>query len=365
MKSNSVLAHLALRFASHPENLATEALAFILKRSDVASSVLVELLRSRGVSLPRTLTFETQQVGIHSAIPDMSGSDDDGTLRVVIENKFWAGLTDNQPITYLKQLPSSQSAVLAFIVPESRRRAMWAELINRCTEAGMLEGKSDPSRWSADITPLHKLIVLSWVEVLSAISVATAEQGDLTAHTDVGQLRGLCERMDNETFRPLDREELTNLEFPRRLMDFAALPSDVVTAAVAAGVCEAKGVRETGSRYEAGKYFQLAGFTPRLAFDASAWREHGVSPMWLRFYPEYNKLSEVRGRLSALRAGFPCGYFESPGVISVALHLKVGVERDAVITDLVQQIRDIGIMMRRIDDSASDAGMAAANASSN
>jgi hypothetical protein len=111
-----VLAHLALRFASHPENLATEALAFILKGSEAASTVFIELLRSRGVSLPRILTFETQQVGTDSAIPDMNGSDDSGILRVIVENKFWAGLTDNQPVAYLKRLPSSQSAALGGVI---------------------------------------------------------------------------------------------------------------------------------------------------------------------------------------------------------------------------------------------------------
>ena len=224
----------------------------------------------------------------------------------------------------------------------------------------MLVGESDPSRWIADIPPLHKLILLSWVELLSAISTATAEQGDLNAHTDAGQLRGLCERMDNETFRPFDAEELTNLDFPRRVMDYAELPPDVVSAAVAAGVCPAKGARQIGAQYGSGKYFQLGKFNPWLAYDAHSWREYCVSPMWLHFYSDYNELPEVRSSLSAFRAASPFAYFESSGVISVALYLNVGVERDAVITDLVRQIRVIGEMMRRTEDSASDRAIAAA-----
>jgi hypothetical protein len=82
--------------------------------------------------------------------------------------------------------------------------------------------------------------------------------------------------------------------------------------------------------------------------------------MWLHFYSDYNNLPEVRTSLSLFRAASPYSYFESPGVISVALYLKVGVERDALITDLVRQIRVIGEMMRRTDDSASDRALAAA-----
>jgi len=49
-----------------------------------------------------------------------------------VENKFWAGLTDNQPISYLKQLAKyTQPTVLLVVVPEAREQTVWRELIRR------------------------------------------------------------------------------------------------------------------------------------------------------------------------------------------------------------------------------------------
>ena len=48
------------------------------------------------------LKFKTQQAE-GTIRPDMWGYDG-GEPRAFVENKFWAGLTDNQPVNYLKQL---------------------------------------------------------------------------------------------------------------------------------------------------------------------------------------------------------------------------------------------------------------------
>jgi hypothetical protein len=40
MSSQSLFAHLAMRFSAHPESLATEALSYLLGRSEVAKRAL-------------------------------------------------------------------------------------------------------------------------------------------------------------------------------------------------------------------------------------------------------------------------------------------------------------------------------------
>ncbi len=63
--------------------------------------------------------------------PDMWGMDG-SEPRVFIENKFWAGFTDNQPVEYLKLLAKySQPSVLLVVVPEARQETIWRELKQR------------------------------------------------------------------------------------------------------------------------------------------------------------------------------------------------------------------------------------------
>ena len=47
---------------------------------------------------------------------------------MLIEAKFWAGLTDNQPIAYLERLPSNTPSALLFIAPTARLEILWNEL---------------------------------------------------------------------------------------------------------------------------------------------------------------------------------------------------------------------------------------------
>jgi hypothetical protein len=50
--SEPLLAHLAARFVSQRENLATEALAYILSRSESARSAITRTLRLLGAEIP-------------------------------------------------------------------------------------------------------------------------------------------------------------------------------------------------------------------------------------------------------------------------------------------------------------------------
>jgi hypothetical protein len=340
VNSKTLFGHLALRFSSHPENLATEALAFILKNSPAASTAFIRALRTVGADVPDAVTYETQQVGVENSIPDMKCFDPTGTVRIIVENKFWAGLTDNQPTTYLRELPTGQSSVLLFIVPETRRKLVWDDLARRCEKAEIQVADvcTDTQIWISSVNDTHKLGVTSWSYILSVLASATIEERDASAHNDVVQLRGLCERMDAEAFLPLTSEELSNLEMPRRIMDLSYLPIDIVAEATKAGYCDMKNQRETSSRYGSGKYVRIGRFSTWVAFDAAAWRDLGRSPMWLQFYSDYNNLTEVRELLTPLRVSHPPMCFDFNGYVCVPLMLPTGVERNVVIRKAVEQV---------------------------
>ena len=84
-----LLAHLAARFVSQRENLATEALAYILSRSEAARSATIRTFRLLGVDLPDQLTFRTQAADADDAIPDLVGEDASRKQHLIVEAKFW------------------------------------------------------------------------------------------------------------------------------------------------------------------------------------------------------------------------------------------------------------------------------------
>ena len=118
--SDTLFGHLALRFSSHPENLATEALLYLLNKSRDAKGLFAGYLSGHGQDFPPITRFNSQVSSDDNTIPDLVATDMAGNNIFIVENKFWAGLTENQPISYLKQLAtyhySDVSATMEFLL---------------------------------------------------------------------------------------------------------------------------------------------------------------------------------------------------------------------------------------------------------
>ena len=98
----SILAEMALRFVDQREVLATAGLGHVLGASPTARQALRELLVDRGVDVPDDLAYRTEVIEVgEEGRPDVVGTL--GKSRhVIVEGKFWATLTDAQPVGYLR-----------------------------------------------------------------------------------------------------------------------------------------------------------------------------------------------------------------------------------------------------------------------
>jgi hypothetical protein len=101
----TLLAERSIMLAKSPEDVASRALELLLRRSQVlrhAVTVLVDTWRGRpGPVIARVAS----EVGAaDGARTDLQAFDPDHQLTVIFENKFWAGLRENQPNTYLERL---------------------------------------------------------------------------------------------------------------------------------------------------------------------------------------------------------------------------------------------------------------------
>jgi hypothetical protein len=158
-----------------------------------------------------SLRFRTQQTE-DNARPDMWGFD--GIVpRAFVENKFWAGLTENQPVHYLKLLAGNiQPSLLLVVVPAARQETVWRELLRRLENdksGGTTKGKVRSI--ATGIGPI--LALTSWGELLSAIDAELAD--DPQARNDVIQLRALCDAADNQAFCPYRQNSQQISRHPR------------------------------------------------------------------------------------------------------------------------------------------------------
>ncbi|MCY4503627.1 MAG: hypothetical protein OXE57_18985 [Alphaproteobacteria bacterium] len=337
----SVLAHVVLGGALQNEPAATQALAYILKSKPDIAKAFVEMLRDADIEFePGRIEAELEH---GDSQPDLTIHDNEGRARLFVENKFWAGLTDAQPVSYLDHLLEDPPSALVFIVPEQRISTVWHELRARCSDAG-LEWK-DAAGNRARVGG-KTMLVASWKYVLETLLDAARSKGHDEVRADLLQLQALTNWTDSEAFLPLREDEVTDQEIVRRLMNYIGLINGIVNKLVDDGIADTKGFMPAATFDYIRRYFRTHDkFELSLAIVFKIWRDHGISPLWL--VPQRGTVDAfemIRGSFMDMRIPNegPC----------IPIRLKAGVEQERVIEDAAAQIKRIAdALQNTIPDS--------------
>lgn len=346
-----LLARLATEFDVGREDLATEALLHILRSSRAGSNALVEFLNRTGADVEENLRFRTQARQEDDSRPDLVGEDDERDLVAILEAKFTAGLTGNQPVTYIEHLAPDKGAVCLFIAPPSRHRNLWSELRRRCKESDLavkeLETETDQFR-ALQLPDDRCLMLSSWSTLLNAISFGLTTAGESERVEDVNQLEALCHRFETETFPPLEAWELSGT-IGRRKIEFEEIVDGVKEEIIQKGWATGRGQL---SRVEA-RYRQrvlLEGYRAHVSVAYKRWRDLRETPFWLGVKgPEgsADDWSEVRPKLARLQQESPSRLLETrSSYLLVPLFPPQGKEKDAVIDSLVNQVGEVRDLLR-------------------
>lgn len=340
----SVLAHVVDHFSLSAEPVASQSLAHILKSNADIASVFVNKLMPEGNFQPGLVKAE---LGNEGGQPDLTIHDNQGGVRTFVENKFWAGLTENQPVNYLHALP--EGGTLLFIVPQQRVNTVWNELLQRCITEGH-NTQQDGNSTCAHV--LGKTMrITSWTNVLTVLQDAAQHGSHRDIQCDILQLQGLTSRMDNEAFLPIRPDELTDQEVSRRLVNYSDLIEPITSRLVGNQVANTRSANFSATLYTAGRYLRV--FLPQylgalehqygvwLGVDLKLWSTHGITPLWLELNLNYD-FANVTGDPGQIQAHFIHEKFHGvqnvDGVLCFPIRIKPGVERDEVIGDAVDQI---------------------------
>lgn len=347
----TLLAHLSPRFTERAEDIAVEALGYILSRSKSARDALEDVLRNGGAEVG-PIGRVTTQVSEEGTRPDIVCYDGSGAERVLVEAKFWAGLTDNQPVAYLKRLPDDRPSALLVIAPAARFESLWPELQRRIVTDDTItlgELASEAGQLSATAGERSRLLMTSWTALLDRMASRATDTGDMFAENDIRQLRGLAERADQETLPPL-REEQLGPEFPRLVLHLNQLVDDAVDRGRNDGWIGTKGLNVTPRPWGYGRYMQLAGIGTWFGVDFGRWGRLRDTPLWvsLRDWGDnYRGWEDVRRKLDVMLQEDPPDFIEEDH--AVCINLPVGVEYEAVLDGVVQQLKRIADLLAADD----------------
>lgn len=377
----TLLEALALRppLRGRTEDVAVEALGHVLSTSEAARAALSDVVNAGGAAVGPIVRVRTQVTGKKGARPDLAGFDESGLERVLIEAKFAAGLTDRQPVAYLKRLqrlPDGRPTALLFVSPAARVESLWAELRRRAAASGIaLESfrKAGGVRSAGVAGGGPRLSLASWTVLLDRVQDGVAADPQATA--DIRQLRGLVDRQDEEVVRPVRSEELRDQDSPLLVL----LLQNVVDAAIVRAKRRrvATKPKKKPQPWGYGQWLRLARVDVWFGIHFDRWVRSPTALLWL-WFPR--KSLEARGEkariaLEPLRARKPRELFDDDDgglAVPVPLPLKVGAEalgatvtalRDSVASDaalsdaerrkydaMLEPVRDA--MVARLDEVA-------------
>ena len=343
--SSTMFAHIVSRLTNRTEDVAVEALGFILSRSEAARRALRDLLQLEGLDVGELTGAKTQVSDETLARPDLVVLGRNRKERVLIEAKFWASLTENQPNAYLARLPLDEHpSVLLFVAPEARVETLWSEL-HRLIE-GPFNWQSINAPHDTDIKSAmvdeggRFLMLVSWRALLKRMLSFAMSSGDVV-EADIRQLHALCEQQDQEAFLPLKPHELAP-EIPRRMLQFNQLVDDVVEFARQRNIINTAGLNVTPRPHGYGRYLRLGSRDADLwaggwfGIDYMLWSRYRDTPLWLTFYEGWESviaIDELRDKLG--------NDIWANTSSSIPLHLPTGVEYQTVLSDVVERLVEI------------------------
>jgi hypothetical protein len=273
----SLLGQFYSRIRGSQEDIASEGLTFIFHRSENAKVAIKNIVKHEcGISLP-DLSYHSQSSGDNLERPDISGSSDNGKECIIIEAKFWASLTDNQPNEYLKRLP--EHSVLLFICPHLRIRSLWDELKKRISDGG-LDAEIDETKHLAKLKDEKYLIIKSWSEMLEAIKYLVAQENNSPVMSDIDQIIGFCETIDNDTFLPITSDELSP-SLAKRISSYYHLSDKLIDELKKKIDVNLKGLNKTGQAWGYTRYCRIYDFGVSIDVNFKYWSVHADTPFWV------------------------------------------------------------------------------------
>ena len=336
----TLLSHLASKLSHQPETVATEALGHILHNSEAARNALQEFLQSAGVDVGWINTASTEVTGDGGERPDLACTDGTGRERVLIEVKFWAGLTANQPAAYLDRLPDDRPSALLVVAPSIRLETLWPELKARAGEFPMgNEGTGTETRWVCAGDNRH-LILTSWTSLLRRLDGAADDE---QARGDIRQLQGLAHQQDSEEFLPLRAEQLSP-EIPRLILNLERLVEDVSSRIFATDWASRDRMQK---RWEGGpfQYMTVSGLLVWFGVNYRFWKNYETTPLWFGFQSSaWEREEQILLSLKPIRHKTPPQYIEDERIIPILL--PSGTEYEKVVDDVVAQVKYLAELLK-------------------
>lgn len=340
---SSLLGQFFTRIRGSQEDIASEGLTYVLKQSDAAKNAVYNILRVNCGLEFDNLRFKSQNIGENLDRPDITAHNSENQEVLIMEAKFWAPMTKNQPLGYLERL--GKHTALVFICPGMRLQNVYDECLRKINNA-KLPNSPVESNYSVAFDNNRFLLVISWDEILKAVRKNLEKTSEVELISDIDQIIGFCEIIDSNAFLPLQSSDLSPL-LPRRAMNYQNMIDSVVSKLRSKKMANTKGLNATATKSWYTRHFKVGKLGVTLRLDWKLWANNADTPFWIIFRNitatnHWTISDEFRQKLNnlAFKLNLTSRQFSatSPVFPLFPLHHKT---EDEVREDLIRQIIDM------------------------
>ena len=342
----SILSEVVGKHSKQIENICSESLALIINDSPSAQAAFREYVfqsSSNTIKLNEKLHVSTQVTSKRdTSIPDLKINDGSkGTF--LLEAKFWAGLTDHQPNTYLERIAST-GGVLFFLAPERRIPSLKNEVASKMTLAGI---PYDMHGEGYAVDEVH-IFFLCWGALLDALWTSATNASDQASLHNLFQLKALIDKIDTEAFLPFEHQLFTPAAGTQR-DQMVDLLDNLVDANKT--ILDTSKLTYGGGKYTYQRFFKLfKKYGGYMLYSSNLWKKYDETPIFMcisaKVWGKDMELPEMPQFEYALKsAGIKHYSYEvintNYPALAIPLYVKTGVSKDVVYHDLQRQFEHI------------------------
>jgi hypothetical protein len=255
-----------------------------------------------------------------------------------MEVKFWAGLTDAQPMQYLEALRGHEGALLVVLAPDRRLAALREEFFARC--AGTALAATRESEFLLDCGGI-RLVLVAWTQLTHEL--VGAASGDPKVRGDVEQLRGLCSLIDEEDSFSMSREELSDVGSAMRVGMLNRLVDATVDRLVGGGLADTRNLKVTPQKWGYGRYIRLPHMVTWLGVDNDSWARFGRGPLWAIVSADHVQRLKLDSALRDWINELPARVYrdDEDGRLLIPLPVQPGAVKEESIAGFVEFFDDL------------------------
>lgn len=332
----SLLAHLYPYIKGSQEDIATFSLQYLLMQSKNLNRAFTKRIADNmQIDLQDTLQYACQVTGDskEKERPDMVGIDSKGIESLIFEMKFYASLTVNQPVNYLKRCKKNGGKGLMFVCPGIRRTNLWSKLKELCNGMDV----KVVNEYCVLVDGI-KLSIITWTEIIELLK-QVASSVDMEFLSDVMQLEGYCNQLDSDAFVPFTDVDLS-ADVAKKEERYYMVLDEVIDLLMADDSLDTskKGLKATAYRKGYTRSLIVDECAISLNYDRDLWRNPSSveTPFWVAIRnKEWEQTDDICNKWNHIPDRYKEHFWN---IVFLAIDVKQNVTLSELCEDIKQQI---------------------------